>query len=78
MGGQTELKIQSTTRAKKEEPVMENTEKKFGEKTTAPAAELTQSELDKVAGGGTVSAQPNVSDMQITKPVDQSSPKLYQ
>ena len=55
---------------------MENTEKKFRERTSAPAAELTQSELDKVAGGGTVSAQPNVSDMQITKQIDHSSPKL--
>jgi hypothetical protein len=58
----TELAIQSDNQQKKEEFTMDKI-KKPQEEVSAATAELTQTELDKVAGGGTVSAKPNVSEV---------------
>ena len=45
----------------------------------AATAELPQKELDKVAGGGTVSPSPKPvhQDVGITKYVDKSSPTMF-
>lgn len=52
---------------------MENTEKKPEKQASAAAAELTQTELDKVAGGGTASRGVSKESIKITKPIDVSS-----
>lgn len=62
---------------KTEELIMTNTEKKPEIQNSATSAELTQTELDKVAGGGKASPQ-RVSSESITvqKSTDQSSAPL--
>ncbi len=48
-------------------------ETKNTEKIKATSAELSEHELDQVAGG-TVSAKPTVSEIPITKGTDRSTP----
>ena len=45
---------------------MSNTEKMPENQVSVSTAELTQAELDKVAGGGTVSSKPNPIDLPLT------------
>jgi hypothetical protein len=51
---------------------MENTEKKPEKQASAATAELTQTELDKVAGGGTAS-RVSLEPITIQKPIDKPS-----
>lgn len=44
---------------------METTKKKPEEQGSTASAELTQTELDKVAGGGTVSSKPNLNEVDL-------------
>ncbi|HLK22042.1 MAG TPA: hypothetical protein VKT81_24000 [Bryobacteraceae bacterium] len=52
-------------------------ETKNTEKTQPTATELSEQELDQVAGGTTPAAKPAVSDIHITKTLDKSSPNLF-
>ena len=56
-----------------------NTEQKIEKQASATSAELTQTELDEVAGGGTSNSQPvSLQSFTISKPIDQSSTPLFQ
>jgi type VI protein secretion system component Hcp len=57
--------------------------KKPDEQVNAAEPQLTQAELDKVAGGsdntsGSAAGKVQVKDISITKNVDLASPKLYE
>jgi type VI protein secretion system component Hcp len=54
--------------------------KKPDEQVNAAEPQLTQEELDRVAGGSasTGGGKAAVSEINITKKVDQASPKLYE
>jgi type VI protein secretion system component Hcp len=55
--------------------------KKPEEQVNAAEPQLTQAELDKVAGGSASTGGGGkviLSDISITKKVDQASPKLYE
>lgn len=54
-------------------------EQKKSEQTTVPLPELPDSQLDKVVGGsGAEAGKVDVSELTITKIMDQASPSLFQ
>ena len=52
-------------------------ETKNTEKTKTAETELSEQELDQVAGGTAPATKPAITDLHVTRPVDKSSENLF-